>query len=382
MSVAVPIIAVWDGESRRAHMAQGTSEFYPIEDLYREYRDQRRLNLELRKFAPLLRAEGNIAKGAGAFTPRYLVFIDGFKLIPYDETLQLNQLGDIITDDPDVDPTLYDTTTLTVPKVVYIKPSEAETIQLNSEAIVYSSFNGAVWLDSIKGEDNVGTSTAPNGNEERPVIDATLALAICADRGFRSINVLEDYSFTLGDNISKKHIKGVSHIATYVDIGYDVVCYETVFTDVNITGVLDGDTEINNCVVGDIVYFNGHIHNSSLSGTIYLGGNTPAKFVNCSMDRMDSPVKLDCGGSGQDCIMDYKGVITISNLMGDNSVGISMSGGVVTLDSTCTAGTIIIQGNFELVDNSGDACTVVTTEKLMVHDDIAEITQATWDYVI
>jgi len=42
--------------------------------------------------------------------------------------LRINQLGDMITDDPDVDPSLYDTSTLTVPKVIFIKPSEAETI--------------------------------------------------------------------------------------------------------------------------------------------------------------------------------------------------------------------------------------------------------------
>ena len=374
MSVASPVISHIDGTTRRIYLNESVSDFYPIEDIYHEYRRLRALNTDgIRKYNAILRAEGNVSKGGGAYTPRYVVLLEDAKIVPYNEVLQLNQLGDMITDDADNDPTLYDTTTLTVPKVIYIKPSESETIQLNSEAIVYSSFNGAVWLDSINGEDNIGTATLPNGNQERPVVNAPLALEVCTSRGFRTINVLEDYGFVLGDDISKKHVNGVSHIATHIDVGYDAICSETVFSNLNITGVLDGHSEINNCVVGDIVYFNGHVHNSALGGTIYLGGNNPAKFVNCSMSKMTDLVELDCGGSGQDCVMDYKGIITISNLTGDNKIGLNMNGGIVTVASDCTAGAIIIQGNFELIDNSGVGCTVITSEKLMVYDDIADI---------
>ena len=44
MSVLSPVIAVWDGANRRAYMAEGTTDFYPIEDIYHEYRNQRRLD--------------------------------------------------------------------------------------------------------------------------------------------------------------------------------------------------------------------------------------------------------------------------------------------------------------------------------------------------
>jgi len=128
MSVLTPVVDSWDGINRLIYLKEGVSDYFPIEDIYHEYRYNRRTDEDLRKYEPLLRAEGNIPKGAGAFTPRYVVLLDGTKIVPYDEVLRINQLGDMITDDPDVDPSLYDTSTLTVPKVIFIKPSEAETI--------------------------------------------------------------------------------------------------------------------------------------------------------------------------------------------------------------------------------------------------------------
>ncbi len=258
--------------------------------------------------------------------------------------------------------------------------ADADAQAVANASLVYASFAGSVWLDSIGGANSIGTDTEPNGNQERPVLTAPLALAVCLNRGFKSINLLEDYDFVAGDNISNKKIKGVTHIATHVDIGYDAECTRAVFDDLHVTGVLDGNSEINNCVVGDIVYFYGHIHDSALEGTLYLGGSHPAKLLNCSMSRIDKPVEIDCGGSGQDAIIDYRGMITISNLTGANTIGITMGGGIVTIASDCTAGTIIIQGNFELIDNSGEGCTVIYGEKLLVRNDIPLIGDAVGDF--
>lgn len=136
MSVANPIIDYIDGATRRIFLKQGVSEFFPIEDLYHEYRDRRRLDTDgLRKWEPLIRAEGNVNKGAGNFTPRYVVLLLGTKIVPYDEGSTLYQRGEIITDDPDTDPELYDLSTLTTAKAVFIQPSEAEVILVTQESI-------------------------------------------------------------------------------------------------------------------------------------------------------------------------------------------------------------------------------------------------------
>lgn len=132
MSVASPVVQTWDGANRRIYLAQGVSSYAPIEDIYREYRNQRRLDENLRKFEPLLVAEGNVAKGGGKFTPRYVKLLNGTKIVPYDEALRLDLVGEIITDNPDVDPEIYDITGLTTAKPLFILPSEAEVITVQT----------------------------------------------------------------------------------------------------------------------------------------------------------------------------------------------------------------------------------------------------------
>ena len=147
---------------------------------------------------------------------------------------------------------------------------DPEAQRIANASLVYASFSGAVWLDSINGLPFLGTDTQPNGNQERPVLTCPLALTVCLNRGFRTINLIESYDFDIGDNISHKIINGLSHVITYVDMGYDAECIKTIFTKLDITGILDGDSELNDCVVRDIVYFNGHIANKQTCSMLSL----------------------------------------------------------------------------------------------------------------
>ena len=96
MSVAVPIVDTWDGPNRIIYLKQGVSNVYPIEDIYHEYRYARRTDENLRKYNPLILAAGNVSKGGGKFTPRYLVLLEGTKIIPFDENNTIYQLGELI----------------------------------------------------------------------------------------------------------------------------------------------------------------------------------------------------------------------------------------------------------------------------------------------
>lgn len=360
MSVLTPVITSWDGENRRAYLAQGVSDYYPIEDIYHEYRNARRLDYELRKYAPLLKAEGNIKKGGGAFTPRYVVLLDGFKIVPYNETLQVNQLGDMITDDPDTDATLYDVSGLTVAKPIFIKPSNAETVQLNSESIVFSSFQGAVWVDVINGYSDKGSATEPNGNTERPVANISLAVEIAVERGFNTIQVIGSYDLGSGDNVSNYHVVGTSHTNSLLTVAPEALALATRYESFDITGTLDGGSEVFNCVVKDLDYFNGYIRYSVFDGRIVLSGNADAMFDDCKHLDINNPPIIDAGGSGQNLIMtEYAGRVIIDNLTGPSKIGIGLETGEVIINSTCTAGVINVSGTGSVIDNSGPGCLVV-----------------------
>jgi hypothetical protein len=128
MTVAVPVVLSWDGPNRLIYLKDQVHEFYPIEDIYHEYRDARKTDETLRPFDALLRAEGHIPKGAGKFTPRYIVLLLGTKMVPFDDGLRMELLGEVITDDPDVDDTIFKIDGLIQPKVIFITPPGAEVI--------------------------------------------------------------------------------------------------------------------------------------------------------------------------------------------------------------------------------------------------------------
>lgn len=132
MSVLNPVVDSWDGANRRIYLRQGVSEFHPVTDIYAEYK-YARANVEaLRKWSPLIRAEGNIKKSSTKATPRYLVLVDGTKVVPYDENGSLYQTGEMITDNPEVDPSIYDISGLVNSVRIFIAPSEAEIIYVST----------------------------------------------------------------------------------------------------------------------------------------------------------------------------------------------------------------------------------------------------------
>ena len=263
----------------------------------------------------------------------------------------------------------------TVVNQVSIRPNNSAGLQ-DLSTLLAMAYTGKVILSEVKGQAGIAT---PIGTLGVPSNNMPDTLVIAQNNGIGEIQIQNTH--TVIDDVSNKILSGLSHVTTSIDIGFDAICSKTIFRDLILTGFLDGDSEITNCVVNDIVYFNGHIHNSSLSGTIYLGGSKSAKITHCSMLEFSSPVVIDCGGSGQDAVIDnYSGGITITNLTGNATIGLGINGGVVILDATCIDGTIIIQGNYELVDNSGVDCTVITNEKIMVYSDIGAIVETHMTY--
>lgn len=356
MSVLSPVIDYIDGATRRIYLLEGVSDFYPIEDIYHEYRYRRRTDLLLRKWDPLLRAEGNISKGAGAFTPRYVVLLDGTKMVPFNEQLQVNQLGDMITDDPDVDPTLYDVSGLTVAKPIFIKPSEAETIQLNSESIVYSSFQNAVWFDPASLYGDIGSAAEPNGNRERPVNTINLATQIANTRGFDLVHVMDSTTISLGAELNDFSIQGASAARTEVNIETAALVGNLNIANCKISGVLDGGSHIHECVIANMEYVNGHIHRSALAGKITLGGTEDAYIEGCRQVDMNIYPEVDMGASGQNLVMvDYIGLCLLTNIhSASTKIGVGLAGGRIIIPSvSCSAGFVHVSGQGRLVDEYG-----------------------------
>lgn len=379
MSVLNPIVLSWDGPNRRIYLNADVGDYFPIEDLYHEYRNQRRINEDFRKYDALLKAEGNVPKGAGAFTPRYVVLLDGTKIVPFDNTTQINQLGDIITDDPDTDPLLYDTSTLTVPKVIYIKPSEAETIQLNSDAIEYSSYNGRVTVDTLNG--TAGT-TYPIGTPQLPALHMADANSIADERGLKTFFILGDLDLNFSDPVlNDGHtFVGSGKDRTIITIDPIAVTDDSAYYDAEITGTLDGNSVIKDCLIKDLVYVKGYIEQCVLSaGTIVLAGSEVAHFLDCwsGQPGQDMPI-IDMGGAGQAlALRNYNGGVKLINKSGPENVTIDLNSGQVWVDDTVNgAGDIVLRGVGKWSNKDTYVGTANVIDELVDGVDIKEIHDA------
>lgn len=356
MSVAVPVIDYIDGATRRIYLRQGVVDLYPIEDLYHEYRYMRANDESLRVWEPMLKAEGNVPKGAGAFTPRYVVLLLGTKVVPYDEPDQLNQLGDMITDDPDTDPSLYDISGLTTAKPIFIKPSEAETIQLNSESIEYSSFNGAISIDQ---DNNTGLAAAgttfPAGTRQRPCLNTADAQLIAADRGIASIDVIGNITLGAGDDFEGFHFVGDSTLKSTITILDAANVLDSEFSHCTVTGILDGTTQIDNAILTNLDFVDGQISNCMIGpGEVELGVATTANMFNCfsAVPGSSTPV-IDMNGTGVIGLRGYNGGVEFRNYNGNGSHSIDLVSGQIKLDpATITSGTFVCRGVGKLIDAS------------------------------
>lgn len=253
---------------------------------------------------------------------------------------------------------------------VSIRPQNSAGL-ISSPDIEYASFQSGVWIDTVTGDD------LNKGNEQLPVKTIERALIVASYRGFKKLYAQSNITIGTGHNFDDFIIQGQSHVVTKLTIESGASCERLTIDNCHVEGVLDGDSEIRNCVIGDVVYFNGHIHSCGLYGMFYLDGAANAVIVNCSTINADDPPIIDMGGSGQSLAMpNYSGLITIQNLdSATEEVGIGLNAGMVTIDSTVVDGNLIIAGT-GILNHTQTASENVNSEGLMSKNTIGI---AVWD---
>jgi len=100
--------------------------------MYYEMVSLRAANQSLRSYPVFLKAFGNVAKGGGKFTERYIQCMNGCRVVPFDVTQTLNVIGTIITDTGQEGTLCFDRTTLTAQVDINYVPPQVEVIQISS----------------------------------------------------------------------------------------------------------------------------------------------------------------------------------------------------------------------------------------------------------
>jgi len=319
-------------------------------DAIRDYEDEL-VNLDIPKIAD---CTGKEELGGGVYVGLTLKLIDwklkfedrpgpdyvtcnvrGGNLVAYDTTAEeyVNP----------IEPSAYVTVTLTA--------SSSATLQ-ELTSIQYSSFNGGVTIDVTS---PYSGTEFPVGTLQEPVNNLADAMLIANERGFDVIYVRGDLTIdSQSGDYSGIIFIGESMTKTNITVESDANVTDCEFENANVSGTLDGNCKLYQCRIGDLNYIYGVIESCMLQGTITLGGENPAHFLDCWSGIAGGTIPvIDLGGSGQDLsLRNYNGGIKLINKSGTDKVSIDLNSGHVILDSTVTNGEITIRGVGKVTDNS------------------------------
>lgn len=233
-----------------------------------------------------------------------------------------------------------------------VRTSSSSATLMELEAIQYSSYEGAVWIDVVNGIPGV---EFPIGTPQQPVDNLTDAKTIAAERGFVRLHIVGNITIQSGQDISNFIVVGDNCLLTTVTLASGCVTDGTEFKDCRIEGVLNGLTRVDGCHVGDLLWVKGLICNSLIDGDITLAGDETVYLVRNNSGYPSSP-DIDMGVSGRSLVIrGHSGDLTVRNFASPNDYVIAdFESGKLELTSTVTAGTVIIRGIVELEDNAGD----------------------------
>ena len=383
-----------DGENRDVYLHADTVgvDVHPI-DIYKEMRTLRRTDESLRNFDLFLQAKGHDKKKEGKYTERYVVCLDGTRIIPYDTSHTLTITGVIITDDGQEGISCFDRTPLTPSTLVDInyQPLQVEVIyvggtpddvaaavlgnsltdyQHNPASLAKATIRGA-YEKKIAVNINEGFSgqVFPVGMKFKPVNNTTDMFVLLAEYELSAVCIGGDVVMPASANLNDLSFCAGGSIDRTVTIPNTATTNGTQFDNIHIDGFLTGRTEITNSVIDEVYGFRGALHDSVIETGLVMDGTTgqTTHIHNCEgcagsyLDLGDAKLHID-GLANQ---------LELRGKTGSSFLGVTLRGAIVTIDPTCVAGEILFTGEGTVIDNSGAGCTV-DTSRLISLPNIAE----------
>ena len=245
---------------------------------------------------------------------------------------------------------------------VSVRSANSAGLTYSKEIEDQSYTDSRVWIDTVNG--TTGTQY-PQGTPGDPVDNKVDAYAIIANRGLpKRWHLAGSLSIINSDDLDGLDIRGGSSVGTMINLT-NANTQNFSASVCTITGTASGDVEFNNRVIlEDYNGFSGSAEECELKGTLTLAGaSAEHSLFDCwsGVPGTGTPI-VDCNSlvGLELAVRPYTGGIQINNCSGAGSeISIDLLSGRVILDSTCTAGTIIVRGTGWITDNSGPGCTVI-----------------------
>ena len=262
---------------------------------------------------------------------------------------------------------------------VSIRPQNSAGMT-SSPDVEYASFGDVISYDETSPYSGTGKvkNGANVGSKRAPVNNAHDILLISSIWGFIDISVMGD--ITIPEYQIDTVTPYVADHLTFWGSGKDRSTFiipeiadvsECRYLDATVTGFLDGDNTIQNCVVENLKYIKGYIESCVLSnvGELLLGGSEPANIMGCYSKKTAT---INMGGSGQALIVAaHEGYLKLTEKNGPEDVQIGLNSGTVILDlTTVINGTFDISGTGLLLDENGDDIHSGTYGDLVIVNDL------------
>ncbi len=232
--------------------------------------------------------------------------------------------------------------------------SSSATLQEQTD-IQYASFNGGVSVDFTSPYS--GTSF-PNGATRQPVNNFFDAMAIADERGFEKFYIIGTAIVTPGLDFTGKIFVGEAKSKSVVVIIDGATVTNCVFNNITVTGAINAQVSIDDCLIDSISNVSGFIENSVLHGTIKVDGNL-CFLLDCWGGSTFEPTILDVNDSfAAIAICNYNGTLSIKNKSSFMELLIELNSGSVILEDTVSGGLMTIRGVGKVVDNSSPGATI------------------------
>ena len=236
-------------------------------------------------------------------------------------------------------------------------------------AVNRMSFGDAVNVDEDHGYtvaeyDAMVAADYPNaiagllGNAEFPVKYFAEAIPIAENYHFHKIRFYRSCSVPAGVDVSEYLLEGNGGTLSMLSVHPDATCFGTWIKETYFTGSLDDNARLEMCYLDSVDYFNGMIFICIIKDTgVKLYGSSPSVLIDCKWDGM-SPSLIDHNNSlSPTSILTFTGALLLKNLTEDVPITCNFEG-MVIIDSSCTAGSITLSGNGEIINNSTGTCVV------------------------
>ena len=418
------LISYIDGPNRRIYLSADTIgvDVHPI-DVYKEMRTLRRTDEALRSFDVFLTAYGNVDKGGGKATERYVQCMSGTRIVPFDTTHVLTIIGTIITDDGLEGVYCFDRSLLTSSTTVDINyiPPQVEIITIstggatpqslweyNERTLTSGAASGDVNVVSVNGitvtsPSDFGASASEIVSEllntdvtlftqtetigEAIFITAFLSKSVyvdtdalingdgCQTYPFNNVNDAKDFAelsgikniIVAGDVVVPQNIKNVNihgiGLAKVNLNGQDASGSK--FTNVYLSGDYTGSIIAQECQIGDGFIFDGHFETCELMGDHFIRPEVGVSLINClsGIPGISRPtISANSSLPTYISIRSWRGGLTIKDFDHvDDVISVGVAEGSLTFDSSCTLGTMVARGTCLFIDETNGATVIDET---------------------